>query len=75
MIELCDNKPQKVLDKHAVVYEHLININEQRWFTIFGKLDGAKRAMIFCDAFNELIQMAQGKYLDDYYERIRNNAV
>lgn len=63
------------LDKHAVVYEHLINMYEHQWQTVFGRLNGAMRAMIFCDAFNEMIQMAQGNYLDDYYERIRNNAV
>lgn len=75
MIEISDNVSTDKLDKYAVVYEHLINMYEQQWIKIFGKLDGAKRVMIFCDAFNELIEMAQSKYLNDYYKRIRNNAV
>ena len=63
------------LDKHAVVYEHLSELYEKQWKTIFGKIDGAMRVMIFCQAFSELIAMAQNNYLNDYYERIIRNAV
>lgn len=75
MIEVCDNISTKVLDKHAVVYNHLVELNERQWRKIYGKITAVMRVLIFNDAFSELIQMAQGQYLDDYYQRIRNNAV
>ena len=75
MIEVQDNVSTDKLHKHAVVFNHLLEVYEKQWLTVYEKLDGAMRAMIFCDAFSEMIQMAQGKYLVDYYNRIRNNAV
>ena len=63
------------LDKHAVVYEHLTNLYEKQWLEIFGRLDAAMRTLIFCQAFSEMISMAQGNYLNEYFERIKRNAV
>jgi len=64
-----------VLDKHAVVYEHLSSLYEKQWLTVYGKLTAVMRVLIFHQAFSELITMAQNKYLDDYYERIIRRAV
>ena len=75
MIEIADNKPQSVLDCHAVVYRHLINLYEHFWIDVFGKLDGVMRTLIFCESFNEMIAMAQNNYIDDYYKRIKRKAV
>ena len=75
MIEIADNVPQKVLYKHAIVYDHLINLYEKQWLTVYNKLDGVMRTLIFCQTMDELIRMAQEKYLDNYYERITRNAV
>ena len=75
MIEMRDNIPQRVLSKHAIVYEHLSNLYERQWLTLFNKLNGTMRTLIFCQAMDELIRMAQNKYLDNYYERIIRNAV
>lgn len=66
---------QTVLDKHAVVYEHLSNLYEHFWLEIFGKLEGWMRVMIFQEAFSELVAMAQDGNLDSYYERIMRKAV
>lgn len=75
MIEVADNQDKKVLDKHAVVYEHLSNLYEKQWLEIYGKLTHDKRVLIFNKAFSELIAMAQGDYLDDYYQRIKKDAI
>ena len=75
MIEVADNIPQKVLEKHAVVYDHLINLYERQWLTVYNKLDGVMRVLIFCQTMDELVRMAQEKYLENYYERITRNAV
>lgn len=63
------------LDKHAVVYEHLANLYEKQWQTVFGKVTAVMRVLIFQQAFSELVAMAQNHYLDSYYERIIKNAV
>lgn len=75
MIELCDNVSTNVLDKHAVVYEHLTNLYESQYRTIYGRLTGVLRVLIFQHAMSELIEMAQNNYLENYYERIIRNAV
>ena len=63
------------LDKHSVVYEHLMNLYEKQWKTIYGNITAVMRVLIFHQAFSELIEMAQGGYLNDYYERIIRKAV
>lgn len=75
MIEIQDNLSTDKLHTHAVVFNHLLDLYERQWLTIYKKLDGVKRFLIFNQAFSEMIYMAQEKYLKDYYERIRNNAV
>ena len=66
---------QTVLDKHAVVYEHLSNLYEHFWLEVFGKLESWMRVLIFQQAFSELVAMAQDGYLNEYYERIIRKAV
>lgn len=75
MIEVRDRVSTDKLHKHAVVFNHLLDLYEKQWLTVYEKLDGIKRALIFEQAFGEMIYMAQEKYLKDYYERIKNNAV
>jgi len=72
---MLEMRETKALDKHSVVYEHLTNIYESQWKTVYGKITAVMRVLIFQQAFRELIEMAQGGYLNDYYERIINNAV
>ena len=75
MIEIKDNKPQSVLDRHAVVYVHLTELYERQWLTVYGKITAVMRVLIFHQAFSELIAMAQDDYLDGYYKRILKDAV
>lgn len=68
---LTENK----LDRYGVVYEHLSELYEKQYKQIFGRLNGVLRVLIFHQTYSELVQMAQAGYLNDYYERIKRNAV
>lgn len=75
MLEICDKVSTDKLNRHAVVYRHLISLNEQFCLKLFGRIDSVARVLIFNDAFSELIQMAQNDYLNNYYERIIKNTI
>ena len=74
MIEIADNKPQEILKKQAVVYNHLCDIFDKYYREMYGdKQDGVVVKLKFFDIFREFLRIAQldgGRYLDDYYQRL-----
>ena len=78
MIEIADHKPQKKLEMEAYVYKHICHLYDNYYKNIFGKLDGILMGLKFNDTMTEFIRIAQmdkGKYLKDYYERLKKNAI
>ena len=62
-------------EMRAKVYEHLYQKYGKFAMQIFPYLTKEIAAMIANSAYTEMVQMAQGGYLKDYYERLKNNAV
>ena len=79
MIEIADNKPQEILKKQAVVYNHLCDIFDKYYTEMYGdKLDGIIVKLKFFDILQEFIEIAQmdnGKYFNNYYERLMRKEV
>lgn len=60
---------------YATVYNHLKDLYRNMYFNINHVLTENDKAIISFTSYQELIQMGQSGYLNDYYERIRRNAV
>ena len=62
-------------DMYTVVYNHLVQMYQHIYMSIFEYLTMEHQALISYDAYAEMIAMAQGGYLKDYYERLKRGAV
>ena len=62
-------------EMREVVYANLYQLYSRYAMECFPYLTTDLCNMISMSAYNELIQMIQGGYIKDYYERIKKNAV
>ena len=57
------------------VYEHLYQMYGKFAMQVFPYLTKELAAMIANSAYTEMVQMSQGGYLKDYYERLQKGVV
>lgn len=62
-------------EMREVVYANLYQLYSRYAMECFPIITPELSNIISVSAYQELIQMMQGGYLKDYYERIKNNAV
>lgn len=62
-------------EMHTAVYNHLVQMYQRFYLEIFEYLTMQHQALISFDAYQEMIQMAQGGYLKNYYDRLMKGAV
>lgn len=62
-------------EMRETVYNHLYQLYSKFAMECFPYLTPELSNIISLSAYQELIQMMQGGYINDYYERIKRNAV
>lgn len=62
-------------EMREVVYNNLYQLYSRYAFECFPYMTKELTNIISASAYQELIQMIQGGYIKDYYERIKRNAV
>ena len=60
---------------YETVYRHLAKLYRHLYFDINKKLTKEDKALISFQTYQEMIMMAQQGYINDYYTRIRRNAI
>ena len=63
------------VDIHTAIYNHLYEMNEHFVSSVFPTITPELRAIMSHDAYAEMIQMAQNRLLEDYYNRLKAGAV
>lgn len=60
---------------YETVYAHLSDLYKHLYFAFKPVLSLQDKAIISYQSYQEMIQMAQKGYINDYYERIKRSAV